>query len=342
MKIGISKNGDIFTDMWIDYCKLNKIDHKVVDCYSNDIIEQLDDCDALMWHHKHTDSRDILFAKQLLYTMEQSGKVAFPDFNSNWHFDDKVGQKYLLEAFKYPLVPSYVFYSKKQALQWVENTSFPKVFKLRGGSGASNVKLVRTKQQAKQIVTTAFDKGFSQYNAIGNLKERYRRYKNGKGELFNLVKGVARIVYPTKHAKVAGRESGYVYFQDFIPDNDSDIRVIVIDNKAYGMKRFTRENDFRASGSKNFSYDPIDPEILKIAFKVAHGLKLQSVAFDFVYLNGAPLIIEISYGFGTSGSSKCKGYWDEDLKWHEGPFNPMGWMVDVVSRSIQNKKAIHG
>ncbi len=74
--------------------------------------------------------RDILFAKQLLFSLEQSGIIVFPDFNTGWHFDDKVGQKYLLETIDAPLVPSYVFYSKKEALEWDEQTNFPKVFKL--------------------------------------------------------------------------------------------------------------------------------------------------------------------------------------------------------------------
>ena len=96
----------------------------------------MDDCDALMWHHFQTNPKAILFAKQLLFALEQSGKKVFPDFRTGWHFDDKLGQKYLLEAIDAPLVPSYVFYDKKEALEWVQKTDFPKVFKLRGGAGS--------------------------------------------------------------------------------------------------------------------------------------------------------------------------------------------------------------
>ncbi|MEG2191517.1 MAG: hypothetical protein RRY05_09125 [Bacteroidales bacterium] len=26
----------------------------------------------------------------------------------------------------------------------------------------------------------------------------------------------------------------------------------------------------------------------------------------------------------------CEGYWNMDLKWHQGEFNPSGWMVELV------------
>ena len=58
---------------------------------------------------------------------------------------------------------------------------------------------------------------------------------------------------------------------------------------------------------------------------------LQSVAFDFVEdENSNPLIVEISYGFGTKGIDNAPGYWDSSLQWHEGKFNPQGWMVEEL------------
>lgn len=61
---------------------------------------------------------------------------------------------------------------------------------------------------------------------------------------------------------------------------------------------------------------------------------LQSVAFDFVEdENSNPLIVEISYGFGTSGIDNAPGYWDSSLQWHDGKFNPQEWMVeDIISQ----------
>lgn len=332
MKIAIHHRPGSFSDRWIEYCKENNICYKIVNAYDTDIIQQVSDCTAFMWHHTQCDYRDKLFAKQLIYSLEAKGLKVFPDFYTTWHFDDKVGQKYLLEAVGAPLVPSYVFYDKKEAIEWVNQTTFPKVFKLRGGAGSANVQLVPTKKDAIRLVNRAFGKGFPQFNRRGNLKERIRKYKEGKDTLWGVCKGMGRLFIPTELAKMVGPEKGYVYFQDFIPNNKYDIRLIVIGGeKAYGLKRIVRKNDFRASGSKKFVYDQINNETIIKAFDIANKLKLQSVAFDFIYSNkGKPLIVEMSYGYGTEGSGKCKGYWDKDLNWHEGPFDPYGWMVELV------------
>jgi glutathione synthase/RimK-type ligase-like ATP-grasp enzyme len=137
-----------------------------------------------------------------------------------------------------------------------------------------------------------------------------------------------------------GSEINYLYFQEFIPNNDSDIRIIVIDGKAFGIKRMNRENDFRASGSGTilYSQEVIDTVFVQAAFDIDKKLKAQCVAYDFVYdKNKKPLLIEISYGFANAGYDDCPGYWDEQLNWHEGKFNPYGWMVDVVLKQAHGK-----
>ena len=139
---------------------------------------------------------------------------------------------------------------------------------------------------------------------------------------------------------VAGREKGYVYFQEFIPGNEYDIRVIVIDGKAFAIKRLVRENDFRASGSGSILYEKkhFKNETIKLSFEIANKLESQSLAIDYVYKNGIPLIVEISYGFVKEGYYNCEGFWDEQLRWNDGPFDAQGWMVETVVKQIRNKQ----
>ena len=333
MKIAIHQSKGGFSVRWIEFCKKNNIQYKIVDCYKSDIIEQLKDCDALMWHFYHNSFKDMLVARKVLFALEHAGVKVFPDFNTAWHFDDKVAQKYLLEAIDAPLVPSYVFYDKKEAIEWTDNTTFPKVFKLTGGAGAANVKLVRTKSEAVKLINKAFGKGFSQFDRWGNFKERYKKYRSGRDTLLGVAKGVARLLIPTEYAKMQSRERGYVYFQEFIPNNTFDIRVIIVNNKAFAVKRMVRENDFRASGSGNPKYDTkhIDLRCVEIAFKVNEKINSQSIGFDFVFdKNNNPLIVEIGYGFAISFYNPCPGYWDSSLQWHKGKFNPQEWMVEEL------------
>ncbi|MDZ7755191.1 hypothetical protein [Rhodohalobacter sp.] len=212
-------------------------------------------------------------------------------------------------------------------------TEFPKVFKLRTGSGSAHVKLVKKPNDAKRLINQAFGIGFSQYDKFANLRERWTKYKIGKVNFKEVLKGIVRLGYTTNFAKVAGRERGYIYFQDFIPDNNFDNRVIVIDGKACAIKRKNRENDFRASGSGILSYDKenFSEKMIKQSFKIAEAINSKSLAIDYVFKGREPMIVELSYGF-PSGSfvDDCPGYWDRELNWHPGPFDAQGWMVESL------------
>jgi glutathione synthase/RimK-type ligase-like ATP-grasp enzyme len=332
MKVAIHYKERDFSSKWINFCKLKEIPFKIVNAYDNDIINQVSDCDAFIWHFNQSNPKDVLFAKQLLFSIQTAGLKVFPDFHTAWHFDDKVGQKYLLESIGAPLVPSYVLYDKNEALEWIEKTTFPKVFKLRGGAGSAHVKLVKDQKAAKKLVRKAFGRGFSQYDKVANLKDRWYKYRKGKSNLWNVGKGLVRFIHTTEFAKTAGRERGYIYFQDFIPGMNYDIRVIVIDGKAFGIKRLVREGDFRASGSGRILYEKehFDKQTIQLSFEVAAKVKSQCLAIDYVYHEGKPLIVELSYGFIKEGYYPCEGYWDQHLNWHPGPFDAQGWMVESL------------
>jgi glutathione synthase/RimK-type ligase-like ATP-grasp enzyme len=339
MTLAIHKSNWGFSQDWISYCEQEGISYKIVDCYSSDIMAQLYDCDVLLWHHHHTLAKDKVFAKQLLFALEQAGKKVFPDFNTGWHFDDKLGQKYLLEAIGAPLVPTYALYDKNTAFKWIEETTFPKVFKLRGGAGAANVKLIYTKNQAQKLVNTAFGIGFPSYDKLGDLRENIRKYRLGKTNITALLKSFRRLLKSTEFARIHGPERGYVLFQEFIPDNKFDIRVITIGSRAFALKRLVRDGDFRASGSGYILYDKheIDERCIEIAFNVSKKLDAQCVAYDFVFdEKNQPLIVEINYGFAHEAYFPCPGYWDEELIWYEESFNATHWMIDLFREVKEN------
>jgi len=341
MNIAIHQRKGSFSDRWIPYCIENNIPYKIVNCYDSDIVEQLADCNGLMWHWSHMDYRAQLFARQLIFSIEKKGTKVFPDFNTCWHFDDKVGQKYLLESINASLVPTYIFYNKKDAIQWIKETTFPKVFKLRGGAGSQNVKLVKTKKTALRLARKAFGKGFPLVDKKSGINQRLwvlRRDKNFNAFIY-LLKGFVRFLYPKKGMNMLPMQKGYVYFQDFIPQNKFDDRVVVVGDKAIAIRRFNREGDFRASGSGLIEHNPhlFSKEIITIAFKVAESIQSQSIAFDFVYdKKGKPFIIEISYAYAQGWSyDNCPGYWDENLKWHNDTVDPQQYMVENFLKTIR-------
>ena len=335
-----------FSSRWIEYCEQRAIPHKVVDCLDSSIIEQLRNSDALLWHWRHEDAADSLVARHLIRAAESMGLLVFPNTATCWYFDDKIAQKYLLEAVGAPLVPVQVFHQESHALEWIANTSFPSVFKLRTGAGSSNVRLVKTPRQARALVRQAFGSGFS--IIPGYRQDVAKRMRNARKKQV-LMAAVRRIPTTIKNIRrlnrSLGRERGYVYFQDFIPGNSFDTRITIIGERAFGFTRDVRPGDFRASGSGRIVYDVgrINPRCLEIAFDVARKVNSQSTAFDFVSnTDGEPLILEVSYCYDAQAVYNCAGHWDSRLKWHAGSMWPQDAILEDLLVRHQLGKQMQG
>ena len=331
--IAIHNSSRGFHPRWIAHCEREGIPYRLVDCHASDIIEQVKACCALMWHHGQSDPKDVLIARPILSALEHAGVKVFPDFRTAWHFDDKVAQKYLFEALDIPAVPAQVFVDKEQALTWVDQAEFPKVFKLRRGAGSAGVRLVRNRSDARRLVRRAFGRGFPLYDPWASLKERWYKVRMGKMPTCEIGKGLARFLYPPRYSKFLGRERGYVYFQDFLAGNDCDIRVIVIGERAFAIRRLVRPGDFRASGSGRITYrrEDLDERCVAMAFETAAKLGGDCVALDFVFdQERQPWVLEVSYGFIKEVYDPCEGHWDSNLDWHPGAFDPQGWMVEQL------------
>lgn len=343
MKIAIANCKGSYSDHWIEYCKEHNIAYKAVNPYDTDIIEQIRDCDAFMWHHLHWHYRDVLFAKQLLFSLEQAGKVVFPDFRTGWHFDDKVGEKYLFEALGVQAAKSWVFYDKKSAYEWIETTDFPKVFKLRGGAGSANVRLARSAKQARRFVRKAFGRGYPPSNLLFSAKTQWQNFLKGKGRLYDVAKYIALYLFPKlKGGHLLPRHKGYAYFQEFIPNEGFDYRLEIANNKAIAMVRMCREGDFRASGGHDDRYDAslIPQDVVEFAFECYDKLEVQSVALDIVREkeSGELYLIEVSYCYGLDEDEFEHGYWTRDGEHHREPFNGVYWMMEEVIKAVSYSK----
>ena len=98
-----------------------------------------------------------------------------------------------------------------------------------------------------------------------------------------------------------------------------------------------RENDFRASGSGAVLYEKehFNDKIIQLSFDISEKVKGQCMAYDYVFMDGIPFVVEISYGFVKEVYDPCVGYWDRNMNWYDGKFNPYGWMVEDLLESIQ-------
>jgi glutathione synthase/RimK-type ligase-like ATP-grasp enzyme len=335
-----------YSERWIAYCDRHAIPYKMVDCLESNIMSQLTCADALLWHWVHYDQREQLVARQIITAAEAAGIIVFPSVATCWHFDDKVAQKYLLEAVGAPLVPSYVFYDSGEAFRWLDEALFPKVFKLRKGAGSANVRLVRDAHAGRRLVKRAFSDGFWPIaNYRHDVGKRYRLARQ-RGDILGAFKRMPKTLAKIRRINRAiGSEKGYIYFQDFIPDNDFDTRVTIIGNRAFAFTRNVRRGDFRASGSGDIVYDAqrIQPQCIQIAFEVTRKIGSQSMAFDFVLAKKMqPMILEVSYCYDDKAVYNCPGHWDDQLIWHEGHMWPEDAILKDFLEDVGRRKSSSG
>lgn len=263
-------------------------------------------------------------AQTILPIIENDMKIkCFPNQATCWHYDDKIREYYLLKQYNYPMINSNIFWDRKKAIEWAETTQYPKVFKLTGGAGSRSVILIKNKRQAKKHINLMFGKG-TYPDSFKNSESTYYKDVGLKKKIRKLGGNILRKLRHEDVSPFWKKHKNYVYFQDFMPNNEFDTRVSIVGEKAHAFRRFVRKNDFRASGSYKWDYDrsKINLEFIKIAFNISKSLNFQSMAYDFITdEEGKPALVEISYAY-PDRAAFSDGYWDEKLIWHKGKYSP--------------------
>lgn len=155
----------------------------------------------------------------------------------------------------------------------------------------------------------------------------------GKQRVKAIIKLLLLGIVPTRAITEKSWElhKNYILFQEFLPGNDFDHRIVVIGNRAFGFKRFNRPNDFRASGSGNVDINPenVDLEAVRLSLRLAKRLKTQSIAIDVMRRGEERVVGEMSYTYPHRTVHSCPGHWEltgdaqpHDLKWVSGQMWP--------------------
>ena len=311
----------------------NKLDYIDLDSSDPDFWEKARTITHFIYKfsHNHTDKQ---IAESIIPVIQyQLGIPCFPDWETSWHYDDKIKQAYLLREAGFPPCEFHVFYHSDKALNWIKTAPYPLVYKSKSGSGASNVEMVRNEKQAKQKIRKMFGTGYLQ-EKIG-LMNRIKVYNYDIRKIIRHYGIRLRNNILHKEAVPFWQvQKNYILFQKFLPGNSYDTRVQVTGRRAYAFIRFNRGNDFRASGSNNWSLDhsKINMDMVRIAFSVSEKLGFKSMAYDFIYDEyKRPVIVEISYCYGDYPEFS-DGYWDPDLNWHDGEYVPQYLeLVDLLN-----------
>lgn len=335
-----------YSDKWTEFLDARGVEVRVLNLLAPNAFEQARQCDGVMWEWAHN-PQDKQSAKRILYTIEHYLDIpVYPDSSTAWHYDEKTAQFYLLQALNAPMLQTWLFWDKNSALQWARTAPYPVVFKLSSGAGSSNVIKVNNRSQAIGLINRAFKRGFfpytmNEYKSIAGLPRSRSQLKSLIKRMIDSPRYLLANDYPALHPVHWKPEFGYVYFQEFLPDNEFDTRISIIGDRAFGLSRLNRPGDFRASGSGRIEHNPsaIDPRCVEIAFQISERGAFQSMAYDFLYRDGQPVICEISYAYVDWAVHDCPGHWRRDLSWVDGQMWPEEAQVeDFLTRVCSAKK----
>ncbi len=291
-----------------------------VDVYRRDIVSQLAGCDGFMWRFGQLHGMWQI-ARRLLPVLERElGMVVYPSQNACWYFDDKITQIYLYDALQIPMPRTWVWFDHERARAWAADAEYPLVFKLWEGAGSENVRLVSSARDALAWIDLMFADGA--YHLPATPRRRASLVQRSKAAVKAFLKG-------TLHSAPRSRwelHKNYALFQEFLPDNPYDTRVTVLGRRAFGFRRWNRDDDFRASGSGKLDWDPngVDPRLVRLAFETAYKLGAESCAIDFLWDRaGNPVIAEVCYTYASWAIRDCPGHWV--LRGDEPALSPISW-----------------
>lgn len=148
--------------------------------------------------------------------------------------------------------------------------SLPFISKSAHGSASKNVRLVKTTTEAEAEIAAAFGEGIQSKPGI---------------------------------------QRGYLIWQRFVPGNNGDVRVCVTGDYLFGLTRENRPGSPFASGSGTnapiIDLNDRTRPAFEMAREIAGKLCSRWCCFDFVFEDGRPLCLEVSFAWSEAAYSDC-------------------------------------
>jgi hypothetical protein len=321
-----------FSDDWIESLRASGHEPVLVNAAKPEFFGMVRECDGFMWWFGHLPYPRRLATRVVQALQHGTGMPIFPSWETIWHFDDKIGQYFLLQAAAMPTPTTWTCWSQSDALSFCREARYPLVLKLAGGITSENVRLLEDADEAEYWVRRLFASGTVTLTRpkLHGLRDARVRIKDS---LRLLLKGV-----PPSPSRRSDIHKDYLLVQEFLPGNEFDTRITVIGKRAFAFRRFNRPHDFRASGSGRIDWDPtaIDIAFVRLAFRAGQYLKAQSVAVDGMYdATGKHVLVEISYYYEGWAVHDCPGHWElsgspesGELTWVEGSVRPQDAILE--------------
>ncbi|MGD9898690.1 MAG: RimK family alpha-L-glutamate ligase [Calditrichaceae bacterium] len=262
----IVKDRNNFGPLFYKYSEEHGFKAKLIDIWKKDSLDYLleEPIDAFVWWAKHNPEIKN-FARRLIYLFNNEINIpTFPDWQSYWHYDDKISQSLLFRKYDIPGADTFIFFNKDEAVEFAKNTHYPIIYKCAHGAGSANVGILKNQTSALNYIRKAFGKGLKTY-----FKDEIQK--------------------------------GYVYFQEYLEDNKGDYRLVCFgDDKIQGVFRNNRKGSVFASGSGQFDFPDLPEDMLNLVADTNKKLGFGVMSYDILKKRDQWVITEISVIFGEA------------------------------------------
>lgn len=247
-----------------------------------------------------TSAYRILYQERVEVLFRDLGLSLFPSYDELRVYENKRYLSYWLKANKIPHPETYVFYSKKEALSFVELCDYPIVTKINIGASGRGVRIIQNRRAFVKYLDQAFANGVVSKTGP-NLKKGHKINR-----FVQKIKNPKDIFERINHYKAVfnDKQKGFVIVQEYI-QHDFEWRVVRIGDSFFAHKKLKQGE--KASGTLLKNYDT--PPILLLQFikELTDRFSFRSVAVDcFETVSGGYLVNEIQCIFGQSDSFQMK------------------------------------
>lgn len=284
MKLGILKT-------WIDYhnyyvlaCEELEIDYEVIDILDPNWIEIIKSstCDGFLCRPPMDfQERKTIFDEKLYFINKILNKHIYPSYDEQFIYENKRNMAYFLQSMNLPHAKTSIFGRKEDALSYLENCSYPVVFKSNIGSASTGVEIIRNKKQAVKIIRSIFG-SFNELFTVGKI-------------LFLKSRRLGGIKIPT----ISTAQRFYAIVQEY-HKLKWEWRIIKIGDSYFGHQKLLNGDFASGSGMDSVGWVAPPEELLLLIKDICEKGKFYSMSVDiFETVDGDFLINELQSLFGT-------------------------------------------
>jgi glutathione synthase/RimK-type ligase-like ATP-grasp enzyme len=197
---------------------------------------------------------------------------------------------------------TYKFGGYSDFINFQQQLNYPVIVKKSSGSASKGVYLSKSKEALKKLIKKISNTNDYRSQIIDFLFAQKKRINN--------IQYINRVTLFRKKFII----------QNFIEGIPNDYKVLIFDNKYYVLKRFNRNDDFRASGSGKFVKSvefEVPGELLNSCNNWFKTFDVPCASFDVAFKDNKYYLIEFQFvSFGTYTQTSAKRFYiDNHNQW---------------------------